>query len=759
MNPAPMRAPHTLLCLSSYLRDAALPRRRRLVLALLGTLAAAPVHAQQALAPVEVNAAAETPRPAWFEPNAQTPATEYVVGADGIELFGGKGGTNPYSMISELPGVQMYSIDAYGLVNQQGGNKGLRVRGETASHGANGTVDGVPLNGPGPGPGYLFLLDAENIEAVSLVQGPIPPDRFSLYDTVGQLDTRILWPRAQRGGVVSLGVGDNHYRRLFARVDSGELASGTAFFVSGSTTAAEKWRGSGDSPERRETFAAGFSQQLGALDFKLLLAHNEMAADNYKGLSYAQSKDESLFDDIDYAAAKGGTTAAARADWQGYNWQSFKTTAVLAELAYRLGDDTRIVAKPFYSEEEGTYWYANGNFVRKWLIDHSTYGITTELQTQAADTALRFGYGFVSMAPPGPPTLWKQYTPTAAGKLNFANWAMLADVTRRHDLHNVFAAADRDFGALHVKAGLRYVKDILPSIDYYNTTGVGDVSPGAARDQSSGIVAARSVKSAAIEEWAPYLGLRYTVSPALELSASVGRNLGTPAFDAFQSAPVAGLSKQEIWDNNELEIADTVDLGATVRFGSAYLAPVLYYTRYDNKGVNIYDPALNAAYTQNVGKARQYGLLLAGGWEVQRGVNLFGSVSWMRSEFTEDLRTAAATIRGTDGKQLPDVPRLAASLGAAWTWGRFTLSPVVHYMGKRYANVEHTQTMNAYTVTNVDLSWRDTTPWGAVKATLAVINLFDARYIAYNNANETSDGSSFYPGAPRTLMGKLSFEF
>lgn len=731
---------------------------RRLLPALLASLCGS-AFAERTLDPVVVNETAESPQAAWFAPGAASPSTEYVVGEDGIALFGGKGATNPYSMVAELPGVQMQRIDAWGLVNQQGGNKGLRVRGETASHGANGTVEGVPLNGPGPGPGYLFLLDAENIASVSLVQGAVPPDRFSLYDTVGQLDTRILWPRAEAGGTVSLGVGQDNFRRLFARVDSGALPGGTALFLSASSTSADKWRGSGQSPERRETFAAGLTQQMGALDVKLFLAHNEMAADNYKGLTYAESKDESLFDEIDYDPLPTGTSAASRANWQGYNRQSFKTTAVLAEIGYQLGADTRLVAKPFYAEEDGTYWYANGNFVRKWLIDHSTYGLTTELQTVAADTALKFGYGFVSMAPPGPPTLWKQYTPTAGGGLRFANWAMLTEVTRRHDLHNLFAVADRDFSPLHVKAGLRYVKDILPSIDYYDTAGVGDLSPGDARARSSGVIAARSVKRAAIEEWAPYLGLRYALSPTVELKASIGRNLGTPAFDAFQSAPVPGLPKQQVWDDNELEVADTVDLGARLRFGRGYLEPVLYYTRYDNKGVAIYDPVLRASYTQNVGKARQYGLQLAGGWEAARGLELFGSLSWLRSEFTEDLRTAAATYRNTKGKQLPDVPTVMASLGAAWTWGKFTLSPVVHHMGTRYANVEHTQTMSAYTVTNVDLSWRDATPWGTLTATLAVVNLFDVRYIGYNNANETTDGSSFYPGAPRTLMGKLAFAF
>lgn len=695
----------------------------------------------------------------WFAPVANTPSTTYAVGEDGIDLFGGKGATNPYSMVSELPGVQMQTIDAWGLVNQQGGNKGLRVRGEIASHGANGTVEGLPLNGPGAGPGYLFLLDAENIASVSLAQGPIAPDRFSLYDTVGQLDTRILWPRAQPGGSVSLATGDHGFRRVFGRVDSGQLASDTAFFLSASATSANEWRGGGESPRRRETFAAGLSQALGALDVKMFLGHNEMSADNYKGLTYAQSKDESLFDKVDYDRVPTGTTGAQLANWQGYNQQAFETTALLAEISYAFSKDSRLVVKPFYAKEKGEYLYASGNFVRKWLIDHSTYGVTTELHTELAQAKLAFGYGWVSMEPPGPPTCWKHYTPDANGGLNFHSWNMLAEVTRRHDLHNVFVVAERTFGPTLVKGGLRYVKDILPSIDYYNPAGVGDVGFNAAIDQSSGVVAARSVRSSSIEALAPYLGVHHALGSGVDLRAALGRNIGTPAFDAFQSPPIAGLSKQQIWDDNELELADTLDLGARIRFAGGYVEPVLYYTRYDNKGVSVYDASYNASYNQNIGKATQYGLQLSAGWAAARGVNLFGSFSWQRSRFDEDLRTAAATVRRTKGRQLPDVPLIMASLGAAWQLGSVTVAPVVHHMGRRYANVEHTETMSAYTVTNLDVSHRMQTGWGALRTSIAVINLFDVRYIGYNNANETSNGSAFYPGAPRTLMAKVTLDF
>jgi len=694
-----------------------------------------------------------------FASEREEASTVYRLDAEEVALFGAAGGGNAYSLVSRLPGVQMQLVDAYGLVNMQGGNKGLRVRGEIASHGANGTVEGVPLNGPGPGPGYLFLLDAENIDSVSLAQGPIAPDRFSLYDTVGQLDTRILWPKAEFGGKVSVGAGENDFSRTFARLDSGRLPTGTAMFLSGSSTSAQKWRGHGDSPERHETFAFGLSQDFGRLQAKLFVAHNEMVGDNYKGLTYEEARHASRYDDIDYDRYPSGTTAAAWANWQGYNRQSFETSAFLSEISYRLGEHTQLVLKPFYSKEEGYYLYPNGNFVRRWDIDHTTYGASSELHTRWGETGLKFGYALVSMEPPGPPNAWRHYRPDASGGLTFNNWALLAKVTDRHEMHNLFATAERRFGPLEVKGGVRYVRDVLPSIDYYDTAGVTAEDFDDAIDQSSGVVDARSVQSTTIREWAPYLGLRYEASERLELRAALGRNVGSPAFDAFQKPPVAGLSKQALWNASEMEIGDTLDLAARFSFSRGYFEPVLYYTRYRNKGVDIYDPAYNASYTQNIGKAHQLGLTLAGGWQLRPDLDMFGNLSFMRSQFDDDLLVGVGDVREVEGERLPDVPARMATLGAAWRFGRFTLTPVVHYMGNRYADIEHTQRMGGYAVANLDLTHRLKSRHGQFTTSLAVINLFDKRYIGFNNANETSNGSTFYPGPPRTLVGKFSFEF
>ena len=48
-------------------------------------------------------------------------------------------------ILADLPGVKITPVDAYGLNNMQGGQKGMRVRGEVSTHGVCGTVEGLSL--------------------------------------------------------------------------------------------------------------------------------------------------------------------------------------------------------------------------------------------------------------------------------------------------------------------------------------------------------------------------------------------------------------------------------------------------------------------------------------------------------------------------------------------------------------------------------------------------------------------------------------
>jgi iron complex outermembrane receptor protein len=710
----------------------------------------------------EVNVSADAIATGWVEPERETPGTRYRVGGEAMKYFDNPGGANPYTAVAEIPGVKVTPVDAYGLNNTQGGQKGLRIRGEVSTHGAAGTVEGLSLNGPGPGPGPLFLIDKENIASIGLAQGAMSADVGGLFNTYGAVDMQLLWPRAQAVREISLAAGSENFRRLHARLDTGELATGTAFFISASSTEADKWRGHGQAPGNRDNVELALSQKSGPFSANVFVVHNEQSQHNYKALTYAQARDLNKYRDYDY------TDNPASADHYGYNRQDFSSDALIAELSYALSPATTVSFRPYYAKETGYYLYAGttATQVLKWLIDHETYGFKSELVTLAAGTEYKFGYSWTSTEPPGPPTTRKQYQ-IVNGRLVFQQWAQLSELVDRHEFSNLYGVATHRSGPWTLQGGARYAREVLPGIDAYNagnaTAGATwDVSADAAIDRATKN-AARSVDSRSFGHWLPQVGVGYQVDPRVELHANLGRNIGSPSLDAFNQALSGAIVNSEgYWQQLRPELSTNLDLGARLRFGGLTLDPTLYYSRSKDKAVRIYSAESNSAWSQNVGNTRAKGFQLAAGWMANDSLRIFGAYAYSRNYFAEDVRTAANKVLDVTGKQLPDVPKNMANLGLAWRTAGWTVAPMLKYVGERWATTDYTEKVGAYTTVDLTLAREGKSSLGSWEASLALMNVFDKKYIGQvvtSEVNTTANGAIYYPGAPRTLVAKLDFKF
>jgi iron complex outermembrane recepter protein len=693
----------------------------------------------------------------------------YQINREGVDLWGAPGGGSPYSSARAMPSVNAQSADAYGLSNLPGGTKGMRVRGELATHGSRGTVDGIPLGAVNPGPGYLWLFDAENLSSVSLQQGAVTPDQGNIFTTAGALDSRLRWPEKERLWHLSQALGSSSFTRTQGRVDSGELSSGGAAFFSFSHTAAEKWRGSGNSPDGRDNFALAMTQPLGeTVDVNVLAASSDMEAHNYRALSYAQAMDLDHYREFDFS-----DDPSAGSSYYNYNRQSFKNQALLAEINWQVSSDTSLVLKPYYMDEEGYYLdgQATGK-IRQWLIDHSWYGLTTELRTQLAETALKIGYWRQSSEPPGPPTAWKIYAPSASGDLSGeASWSILSKVTDRHLFDSFYLMADHQYEHVGFEAGVRYVQETLPGIDAYDTSGLGDVSYDEALSQSNGVIDSRSVAQVTMHAVLPYLGASYSLSPNLKIKGSLGRNYGAPSFDVwpvYQKKAAAflanGITADDLWQDLEPEMSDAFDLALRFDAATAWLEPALYVARYHDKKVSYDSDGSGSlpAYSHNVGETRAWGAQLAGGWYPLANLDLFGGISWNRNEFTEDLAVDGGDDLVVSGKQIPDVPIRLANLGLTWHSGEFEFSSVARYTGSRYGDTQHTQSIPGYTTVDLNMGYHFGLPLGRANLSLSVINLFDREYIGIVRSDYyqlLSGGNAiYYPGASRTLMAKIAID-
>lgn len=737
-------------------------KRRRLALTLASLLSplAAQADDTAVLGTVQV-VANGNPDADIGKPDAGTAATVYRVDRETMRLFDNPGGTNPYTAVAEIPGVKIATVDAYGLNNAQGGQKGMRVRGEVSTHGVSGTVEGLSLGGPGPGPGYLFLIDKENLAGIEFAQGPMSGDRGGLFNTYGALNSRLRWPEAKAGGEIGLSAGSSGFLRGFARADSGLQESGTAFFVSASKTQAEKWRGPGDAPNSRDNVELGISQVLGDLSLKLFYAQNDQSQNNYKALTYAQATDLNQYRKYDYG------TNPASSDYYDFNRQDFSNKVLLAEIAYAFTPDTSIVLKPYYAKEEGYYLYAGSSNtqVMKWLLDHETYGLSGAVKTRLGSLDLKLGHDWTSTAPPGPPTARKQYQ-IVGGQLVFQQWNLLSKLVDRHEFHNSYVAARQAFGALSLDGSLRYVRETLPGIDAYNVAGTTGASWDVSEDQAIARAtrnAARSVSSRSFAKWLPQLGASYALNPHLELRINAGQTFGAPSFDAFNQAPAGGVTRsQQYWDQLQPEIATGLDLGARIRLDNAYIDPTLYYSRSRNKGVSVYSATTNTVYSQNVGKTEAMGAQLAAGWSLSNTLQLVSALSYSRSVFAENILTTNGATLNVEGKQLPDVPKLMGNLGAVWRYQGFSVAPMLQYVGPRWTTSTYTERVPGYWLADLSLGYEQKTGWGKWSGSLAAMNLFDRKYIGQistSEVNTTANGAIYFPGAPRTVVASVNIGF
>ena len=757
-------------------------------LSLIALSLAEPAPAQTALPDINVNetraaptASATNAAPAPIGERQDGGASVFTVDEGGIDLATGGGGTNTLRSVSNLPGVMAPAIDPYGLANLPGGNKGIRIRGALSQHGDSlSTVDGIPLSGIDPGVGNTWLINNENLSGVTLYQGPVPSNVNSYFTSVGVIDSNMLWPKDKMGGELSQSYGSFAFLRTFARLDSGYFLNNTTkFFISGSFTDANKWRGYGQSPNDMGNFSAGIESHLSdSLDVKAFVGHTNYQANTYAGLTYAQASNLSKYRTYDFTA-NPTNPASNLVNWYGYNKQSFSVWTAFAEINYHFNNDTVLTLKPYYLNENGYYLDGMSNgMVRKWLINHDYYGGIAEIKTRYADTNLLAGYWGGVGNLPGPPTAWKMYAPNQNGGLTFKSWGILSDQTDPNVYQALYGMAGRQFGDLHTQLGLRYQWTTLPGINAMNTSGVGDVSYDSALALSSGVIANRSVQSRTIGNTLPFLSLAYDVTPDLQLRASLGRNSDAPALDAwptYQQNAAAFLAKgvtaQKMWNDLKPATSNALDLGFGYKFatpfGAGSFEPTFFYARNFNQTVS-YDPGIGVAYGQNVGSSRTLGAQGLVRLDTTHDLSFFTAWSYQSMVFVDNLPVlsgaSAATIAATkvNGKQMPDVPLWVATLGAEWRISRLTVTPILHLFSQVYGDAAHLQPIAGYGTVDLQFAWRQPLPVGEATASLSVTNLFNQAYIGQISSGyyqSTSSSGIYYPGAPRAVVAKLDWKW
>jgi iron complex outermembrane recepter protein len=147
--------------------------------------------------------------------------------------------SNPYQIISMLPGVSQFQDDALGI---SGGT--IRVRGLTAAE-MGFTVNGAPINDSGNFAVYPNeLIDAENVAQMWVSQGSTDIDAPHVGASGGNIGVVTRAPMDTFNVRYGELVGQDAALREFLSVDSGWIGNFKGFF-SVSEIGADKWRGDG----------------------------------------------------------------------------------------------------------------------------------------------------------------------------------------------------------------------------------------------------------------------------------------------------------------------------------------------------------------------------------------------------------------------------------------------------------------------------------------------------------------------------------
>ncbi|HEX2841352.1 TonB-dependent receptor [Hyphomicrobium sp.] len=684
---------------------------------------------------------------------------------EGLTLLGGGAQTSFYQAANILPSVNVESPDPYGL----SATRNINIAGKSDFH-LSRNINGLPVAGI---VGGADLYDLENIYRLDVYRGPIPADKsLGMSNASGVIDQIILGPQDKPSNFIEQSFGSWDFSKTFARFDSGLLSTGTKFFVSGSTTDADKWTGVGDNS--RDNAALGWSQTFGdALKVDVNAVYNKFDGNPYRALRYDQILNLKANYKFDYNSTLTGNSATD-VNYYKFNRSSSETYALQANIDYEFAEGQHVVFKPYYWNNDGVQYSAAGSNVQIWRQENDNVGGVLEYNGHfGTGTDLAVGYWWQSMAPPPPPTDQRRFKVTPSGELAFDRWSTIARIDD-FVVNSPYAQLTQAFGSITVTGGLRYMSLGAPDMQYYNGAGVPDGTLDDALATNPALLPGASVAAHDYNEFLPNIAITKDFGAGWSANIAYGRNFGRPDWGpqasnyisnrvAFQAK---GISLQDLVDKVKPEIADQFAAQVSFQGYGLTIIPSVFYAEHTNKQVKVIDPGIgpNIAYYEGTGSSTEYGAELQVAYQFGSELFIFGSGTLASETFDADTPTlGGGALLETKGKQIPNTPQTMLKGGLTYSWNGLSFTPVVRYIGERYGDAANIQKVSAHTVADFTVAYDATHLFGLEEVTmkLGVVNVFDSKYISQIAPNDfdLSSNAQYYVGAPRTFVGTVAVKF
>ena len=684
-----------------------------------------------------------------------------------IKVLSSHANMNPFSVVAFSPSVNFSPVDSAGS-NEPSFHDPIRIRGKSQT-GPGGVfmLNSMPVSS-NPG-GGKHMVDLENIASIDLLKGYMPVDKnLGFSSLIGKVDMNILAPAKTTKTTLSQSFGADSFSRTFVRVDSGKFGDFSAF-GSISYLRSDKNKGSGDLD--RFNAMLGFSYEPNdQLKADIYVIKNRDKHHNYKSLTFAEAKSLKSNYNNDYSSIKKANSN----DYYDYNRQDFDTTSVLADLTYRPTSKDTISFKAYYKQDEGEYWFgaANPKVVMNWQMDHDLYGGVASYEHEfMKELKVKLGYWFHRQQPPGPPSDQKKYMVNAAGDLNFAGYQVLSK-NDYHTLQSPFLEVSGEISKFNYAAGVRYQTFELGSIKSYSHGTNASTSPNYDAAIASGTLdSMASVDARTFHTFLPslYLGYELSDSSAIYLDYTRAYGFNVNLFPSYLQQRAAFVGKsvtlQQLWDKQDLELSENIDFGSKILVGGITLNPSIFVSFIRNKQANIYDSSLGVSYPSNVGDAFGYGAEFAASGAIVDDLEFLLGLSYNKYSFTQDFKTSAGGTSDIKGNQLPDAPEIMIKAALSYYLGKWAITPSARYTSSRYGDVANTQKVDAFTVVDLDISYKPQEFFGSKDVTFraTATNLTDEKYISTiitaDNALSTSGASTYQTGAPLGVFFSLNLKY
>lgn len=676
-------------------------------------------------------------------------------------------GTSPLKAIEKMPGVNFQSADAYGAYEW---STRLSIRGFNQSQ-LGFTLDGVPLGDMSyanhNGLHISRAIPSEAVGRVELAQGAGAIDIASTSNLGGAVEFFSADPGAEFGVRAEQMFGSDSARRTFAKLDSGELGSGTRAYVAVVDASTEKWKGGGDQDQRMVNLKV--VQPIGAAKLTAYYNYSDRAETDYQDLSYQ---------------------IIARRGWDWDNWYPNWGAAIAAANACNASGQSNAVVC------DDAYWNASG--LRKDDLGYLSLDLPIGESVEWKTTGYLHqneGQG-----------LWgTPYVPTPGGgspisirttEYEIDRQGVLSALTVTAGAHEInggvwfetidFNQARRFYGEPSSTAPTRSFEDfqsnpffteweydfdtdtvVFHLQDTWSITDQLRVNAGfrsvSSESEIRTVIAARprdrkNGKIDADKSFLPQVGVNWSLAERTEVFASVARNVHT--FSGSNGGPFGVTADvfERIRNTVKPETSTNYELGW--RFNGAALNALVtaYHVDFEDRLLGI-PQCLGiigcASSIANVGSVKTNGIEAALSWRPMTHVTWFNSAAWNDSEYDDDYTietSGGVALVPTAGKQVVDAPEWLVRSELSYDNGAFFARLDANYVDERFYTYLNDASAESYTLLNTGFGYRFDSLGVVEQVTVQVdvTNLADKEYIGSIGTN--GFGVSDIGGSMQTLL-------